>query len=274
MRVQKIVKIVSISSCIVFSSFISDAMASSPTIRTSLTLKPLITGQSFSLPYSLYSRTKSRIKIPSGTVTLYSYTDSSCSVGATQVGSPLDLSTSTTGTYSFSSPGSYYLKPSIVGYTSSQCIGPMTVNSAGVPFEVLGLSSSIVNNKRTVSLRWEDSSGTLSTSSSKSTIRVYSNSSCSGAATPGIRPFSLSPKNGLASVIISSSASGLYAKATSGLISSGCVAVASAVAPISITPAFKVMKPGDNTPIAFDSVGGSGQKTFSILSGSGSINSN
>ena len=198
------------------------------TITTTISaLRTYQVSQTFPLSYSLFTSSRSKIKIPSGTVTLYSYTDSSCSVGATQVGSPLDLSTSTTGTYSFSFPGSYYIKPSIVGYTSSQCIGPMTVNSAGVPFEVLGLSSSIVNNKRTLSLRWEDLSGALSTSTSKSTIRVYSNSSCSGAVTSGIRPFSLSPKNGLASVIISSSASSLYAKATSGLISSGCVAVAS-----------------------------------------------
>ena len=189
--------------------------------------KTLKLGQTFSTSFSLYTPAQSKIKSPSGSLTLYSYTDSSCTVGMTQVGSSLDLSVSTTGTYSFSSPGSYYLKPSIVGYTSSQCDGPYTINQANIPFERLGISASIVNTKRTIFLRWENNSGVLSVeTTSSASLKIYSDSSCS-TVVPLPRPYSAIPKNGQASIILDLPDPTLYGKATSGLITSECIQIPS-----------------------------------------------
>ena len=204
----------------------SQALAANPSIKASLNKREIKSSESFSVSYSLLSSTKRRISAPAGTsVVLKRYPGVNCSGSGSIVGSTSLSESSTLGSYSLSSPGTYYLKPELSGYEAS-CMGPLVVLNNSVQFQNLSLSKTSHNlSKASLSLRWEDNSGILSPSSSeKASLSLYSNSACSVKLARS-RVFSLSPKNGLASLTVKRVASGSYAKAVSGSKSSSCIEI-------------------------------------------------
>ena len=165
----------------------------------------------FKISYYLKNSRGTRIMSPSGSVSLYSYSDPSCSNQLQQVGSSLDLSVGTIGSYSISSSGTYYLKPTLTGYVGN-CVGPLTVlgttyvgsdgTSQPLVFQKLSLSKSPSSSGNVnISLSWLNDSDllvTTSTSSNKATFFLSQSQSCSSRIS-GSRLPSYSPKFGQAS---------------------------------------------------------------------------
>ena len=175
----------------------NSAYSAEPRIKTNLNKSTLKANESFSLNYKLISAKNRRLINPSGLVSLYSYSDSSCSSGQTQIGSVLDLSLSNESTYSFSSSGTFYIKPSIQGYSGS-CLGPISVLSTQSNFERLSFTQLSQNSSIfDLKLDMESFNGELfANSTGKVSISLKSRADCSGSRIPGTRSSTLKPKNG------------------------------------------------------------------------------
>lgn len=193
------------------------------TIKAAVQKRTVKTNESFSVSYRLLTQSK-RISPYAGSLSLFLYSDSSCSSQISQLGQAITLSNQNkSGTYSIESAGSFYIKPIVDGYTGD-CLY-VNVLDANVPFEKLSVvAGNPVSGKNPVTIRWENNSGALAASAAEvAKVEVFSNESCSIKA-PRVRTLSVAPRNGLASVKITRSSSGsLYLKAVSSLKVSECV---------------------------------------------------
>ena len=206
----------------------ASVFADNPSIKATLNKKEVKSNEDFSVSYTLLTPKKRRNSTASGSVILNRYSDSSCSLNETPVGSPVSVSgASASGSYNVSSAGTYYLKPALTGHDSS-CIGPVTIIDNNFSFQNLSLTNvAQVGSSVRLSLKWEDNSdprNVAASASDKASLSFYSNSSCLTKIRRS-RIYSISPKNGSATFSLTRKSSPFYVKAVSAGNSSSCVEI-------------------------------------------------
>lgn len=226
------------SKLFIFLGLFLSSSAFSANIKTSIQKTSVNVGEQVQISYSILSNSSRKVGVTSPslqnkTLILRRYQLSGCPTGTgTQVGTELTLSNSHSKPYTFSTPGTFYLKPEVEGDYNSTCFGPITVfPNQSTQFEAMSLIvSGLSTNSTNVVLEWKDNAGNYSTTTQPATVSLYSDSSCS-IKTLRTRTVTVSPKNGLSSLSVQTPSTpvDIYIKATSGLISSlgtsGCLKI-------------------------------------------------
>lgn len=205
------------------SFFVLSEASAAGTVKSSPEKRIIKANEPLLVSFRLLNQSK-RTAPYSGNLSLFIYSDSGCNNQLNQLGQTISLSNEVkSGIYNVSTPGSFWIKPFVSGYTGD--CQPITVLVNEVLFEKLSITKrNPINDNTTLQLIWENNSGVRATSStSLANVSLFNDSSCS-FRTKRTRILTISPTDGQASVsFIRPNQELVYVRASSGQINSSCI---------------------------------------------------
>ena len=185
-----------------FGSELVQASSGGPSLNLTVAKKEIKSSEALQVKSSAVSAIGRRINLSGLSAGLSAYSDSACSQDQ---GSTLGISMSGASTTSSMSlpAGQFYIKLSATGYSSSSCIGPITVLDDGAPFEKLVLSENVLSGSQSkITAEWKSNANNLSVGATEKASLMLVDSCESKNKLSGSRVYSLSPKKGSAQVKI------------------------------------------------------------------------